>query len=300
MNGGRTDPTHPMLGPPDELSHGDFELVVRRLADDLAFGTDASRFVGGGLEYAQSRPYEPGDSIRQIDWRITARTNGTWVKEYEAIKRTGVHLLVDTSASMTATSTRLSKHDLAIWIAGAMGLVAQRRLSPCAVIGAGDRETRFQPSLLRSDLWQALEPLRTSVPGEGTRLGERLEDLSVRARRASVIVALTDLHDPLAVDALRHAAQRHDVMAIELHDPAEAGCLRAGFFRGNEAETGTTFLGHGALRWTSKNDHIEEAHAGHTLARSGVSWLRLHTDRPFLPPLRHFLANRAAVGGGRT
>jgi hypothetical protein len=138
------------------------------------------------------------------------------------------------------------------------------------------------------------------VPGEGTRLGERLEDLSVRARRASVIVALTDLHDPLAVDALRHAAQRHDVMAIELHDPAEAGGLRAGFFRGNEAETGTTFLGHGALRWTSKNDHIEEAHAGHTLARSGVSWLRLHTDRPFLPPLRHFLANRAAVGGGRT
>ena len=76
--------------------------------------------------------------------------------------------------------------------------------------------------------------------------------------------------------------------------------LRAGFFRGNEAETGTSFLGHGALRWTSKNDHIEESDAGHTLARSGVSWLRLHTDQPFLPPLRHFLANRAAVGGGRT
>ena len=300
MDADHTNLTHPELGPPDELSHGDFELIVRRLADDLAFGTDASRFVGSGLEYAQSRPYAPGDSIRQIDWKITARTSGTWVKEYEAIKRTSVHLLLDTSASMTAASTRLSKHDLAIWIAAALGLVAQRRLSPCAIIGGGERETRFQPSLLRSDLWQALEPLRMGVRGEGTRLAQRLEDLSIRARRASVIVALTDLHDPLAVEAMRHAAQRHDVIAIELHDPAEAGQLRAGFFRGNEAETGTSFLGHGALQWSSKNNHIDESDAGHTLARSGVSWLRLHTDRAFLPPLRHFLANRAAVGGGRT
>ncbi|MCH2136577.1 MAG: DUF58 domain-containing protein [Phycisphaerales bacterium] len=291
---------HPELGPPDELSHGDFEFVVRRLADDLAFGTDASRFVGGGLEYAQSRPYAPGDSIRQIDWKITARTRGTWVKEYEAIKRTAVHLMVDTSASMTTASTRLSKHDLAIWIAAALGLVAQRRLSPCAVIGGGERETRFQPSLLRSDLWQALEPLRSGVHREGTQLAQRLEDLSVRARRASVIVALTDLHAPGAVDALRHAAQKHDVIVIELHDPAEAGALGGGFFRGNEAESGRTFTGHGGLRWTSKNDHIEERDAGHTLARSGVSWLQLHTDRPFMPPLRHFLAHRSAVGGGRT
>ena len=59
MDAGHTNLTHPELGPPDELSHGDFELVVRRLADDLAFGTDASRFVGSGLEYAQSRPYAP-------------------------------------------------------------------------------------------------------------------------------------------------------------------------------------------------------------------------------------------------
>jgi hypothetical protein len=201
---------------------------------------------------------------------------------------------------MSAASTRLSKHDLAIWIAAALGLVAQRRLSPCAITGGGDRETRFQPSLLQSDLWQALEPLRAHVQHEGTKLAQRIEDLSMRAGRASVIVALTDLHDPDAVDALGNAAQRHDVLAIELHDPAEAGRLRAGFFRGTEAESNTSFVGHGKLRWSAKNQSICESDAGHALARSGVSWLALHTDQPFLPPLRHFLANRAAVGGGRT
>ena len=46
---------------------------LRRLADDLAFGTDLSLFVGSGLEYAQSRPYAPGDPIKMMDWRLTAR-----------------------------------------------------------------------------------------------------------------------------------------------------------------------------------------------------------------------------------
>ena len=77
----------PRLGPPEELARGDFEMVIRRLADDLAFGTDTSLFTGSGLEYAQSRPYEPGDPIKQIDWRMTARASRTYVKEYEALKK---------------------------------------------------------------------------------------------------------------------------------------------------------------------------------------------------------------------
>jgi uncharacterized protein (DUF58 family) len=290
---------HLQLGPPDELAHGNFEMVVRRLADDLAFGTDTSLFTGSGLEYAQSRRYQPGDPIRQIDWRLTARTQDTYVKEYEALKRTAVYLLVDTSASMSISSTSLTKHDLAVWIAAAIGLVAQQRLSPCAVIGAGERPTRFLPSLLRSDLWQALEPLRGAVADEGTTLGKRLEELAHRANRSSIILVLSDLHDPLALPAIGHAAQRHDVIALELHDPAERGNLRAGFFHGREAESGQRFIGHGRLRWRSKNVHHEEEDTGLVLARSGASWLRLDTDKPFLPPLRHFLAQRAMVGGGR-
>lgn len=286
---------HPDLVPPDELAHGDFEMVVRRLADDLAFGTDASLFTGSGLEYAQSRRYEPGDPIKQIDWRLTARTTGTWIKEYEALKRTAVYLVLDTSASMAVSSTRLSKHDLAVWIAAAVGLIAQRRLSPCAVIGAGERTARFQPSLLRTDLWQAIEPMRAHDHAEATNLGDRLEKLTTRAGRSSVIAILSDLHDPDAMPAIRHAAQRHDVIVFELRDPAEHRRLGAGFFRGREAETGQDFLGHS--RWRASAGGEDDI--GRMLARCGASWLRLHTDQPFIPPLRHFLSSRARSGGGR-
>ena len=288
------------LGPPEELSHGDFEMVVRRLADDLAFGTDTSLFTGSGIEYAQSRPYEPGDPIKQIDWRMTARTTRTYVKEYEALKRTSVNLVVDTSASMSVSSIPLTKHDLAVWIAAAIGVLAQRRLSPCAVIGAGERRTRVEPSLLRSDLYQALEPLRRGEIGEATRLGERLRELVVRSRRASVMVILSDLHDPDAIASIKQAAQKHDVIVIKLRDPAERGSLRAGFFRGREAETGRDFIGRGRSRWRDLAQSEGEDDVARRLARAGASCLELETDAAFLPPLRHFLAERSGTGGGRS
>lgn len=281
------------LGPPDELAHGDFEMVVRRLADDLAFGTDLSLFVGSGLEYAQSRPYAPGDAIKMMDWRLTARIGKPYVKEYETLKRTCIYLVLDTSASMGVSSTTLTKHDMAVWIAAAVGLVGQRRLSPVALIGGGERETRLFPSLRRSDLWQALEPLRMGSLSESTRIAERLRMLDVRADRSSVVMAVTDLHDPEVVPALRHMAQKHDCVVIHLMDPTEAGGLRSGFYLGQEAETGRTFIAHGRTRW-SRTEELESE-----MIRGGVSCIRLRTDEPFVSPLRHFLSARAASLGGR-
>lgn len=273
-------------------------MVVRRLADDLAFGMDASLFVGAGLEYAQSRPYQAGDSVKLIDWRLTARTGRPHVKEYQTLKRTCIHLVVDTSASMAVASGPLSKHDLAVWIAAAIGLVGQRRLSPVAIVGAGERETRHLPSLNKNDLWHALEPLRLARYAERTLLAERLDDLDVRADRSSLIVVLSDLHDPGAVAALRHLAQKHDAVAIHLEDPSERSGrergLRAGFIRGQEAETRVSFLAHGRTRIVRADPAI-----GDDLVRAGVSYLRLGTDEPFLGPLRHFLATRAAFLRGR-
>ncbi|MDZ4830631.1 MAG: DUF58 domain-containing protein [Phycisphaerae bacterium] len=296
----RTAP-HTVLRPPEELAHGDFEMVVRRLADDLAFGTDASRFIGSGLEYAKSRPYAPGDSMRTFDWRVTARTGKPFVKEYETLKRTSVFLIVDTSSSMAIASTPLTKHGMAVWIAGAVGLVAQRRLSPVAVVGGGERKTRLVASLIESDLWQALDPLRAANLTEATHLGDRLRDLDVRVKRSSVFIVISDLHDPTAVTAMRHAAQRHDCVALHLIDPAEHGALKSGFFRGQESETGRSFLGHGGHRWSGRAPRPDgkPSEIALELARSGVSYLALETDRSFVAPLRHFLASRPGITGGR-
>jgi len=189
-------------------------------------------------------------------------------------------------------STATSKHDLAIWLASALGLVALRRMSPVAIVAGGDRRLPVSPSLARGDLWRSVEPLRRHDPGEGTRLAERIDDLSRRAERSSLVLVISDLHDPGALGALRRAAQRHDVTVLHTIDPAEAAPLRAGFFRGREAETGRVFLAHGRSRFGDVDRLRRE------LVRSGVEVLTLPTDRPFLAPLRRFLASRGAVVRG--
>ena len=281
------------LPPPEQLARGDFEMVVRRLADDLAFGSDASRLIGGGIEYAGSRPYVPGDSVRSIDWKRTARTGVAHVREYEALKRTTVHLVFDTSASMAVRSTRRSKHDLAIWIASAVGLLALRRLSPVAIVGGGERSTPSQGTLSRGDLHSAIEPLRTHAFDERTSLAERLDLAVARAERSSVFVVLSDLHDPGCLASIRRACRGHDCAVVQLVDPAEASPLRAGFVRAREAETGSAFVASGRQTLLAL-----EAMRGELL-RSGADVLRLATDRPFIPPLRHFLAARGASRRGR-
>ncbi|MCY3009863.1 MAG: DUF58 domain-containing protein [Planctomycetota bacterium] len=280
------------LRSPKKLPHADFELVARRLADELAFGSDTSMFVGSGLEYAQSRPYEPGDSVRQLDWRLTAKTGKPFVKQYETLRRISIYLIVDTSSSMSVSSIPFSKQDMAIWIASALGLAGQRRLSPVAVVGGGERETRLEPSLSQGDFWQSIEPLRSRAHGETTQMGSRLQSLEPRLQRSSILFAITDLHDPEIGTSLRHAAQKHDVVVLHLEDPAERNRTSAGFFRGIEAETGKMFLGGGLQRWRGELPIVQE------LIGAGISYLHLRSDLPFVPPLRHFLASRAMLMKG--
>ena len=187
---------------------------------------------------------------------------------------------------MSVSSVPMSKQDIAIWIASAIGLVGQRRLSPVAIVGGGERVTRLEPSLTQGDLWRSLEPLRLQAHAESTQLGDRIRSLEPRLARSSILIVLSDLHDPNASSSLRHAAQKHDVVVLHLQDPAERGVLRAGFFRGVEAETGRMFLGGGTSRWKGQPTVVQE------LLGAGISYLQLRTDLPFLPPLRHFLGSR--------
>lgn len=64
-----------------------FELAVRRLADSFHFGMDASPFTGSGIEFHQSRPYEYGDPVKSIDWRVSARMGKVFIKEYLSTKQ---------------------------------------------------------------------------------------------------------------------------------------------------------------------------------------------------------------------
>jgi uncharacterized protein (DUF58 family) len=276
----------------DALDSRQFVVAVRKLADSLAYGTDKSVFVGTGIEFAQSRPYQPGDSVRAMDWRVTARTGRFFVKEYDTPKSLPCYFLVDTSASMAVSSTRRSKYATALYVAGGLAFACLDRVSPVGVIGVGERALRFRPSLSRPRVLQWLLQLRRFRYDEGTPLAARIGELSPTLAQRSLLVALSDLHDEAALPALKRLAQLHDCVVLQFQDPAEAGLRGGGFFRAREAETGREFTTHGRRRW------IDAGQAAREFKRAGVDHLLIRTDRPFEHELRRLFRSRGWIGRG--
>jgi uncharacterized protein (DUF58 family) len=274
------------------LESRQFVIEVRKLADGLAYGIDKSPFVGSGVEYVQSRPYVAGDSVRSIDWRVTARTGRHHVKEYESPKSMPCHLLIDTSASMAVSSRARSKYELALHVAGGIALASLDRVSPVGVVAVGTRTLRIQPSLSRTRVLQWLLELRRYRLDERTTLAERLAELQSSLAQRSLIVVLSDLHDPEALAALKLVAQIHDCVVLQLEDPAEQGLGGSGFLRAREAETGREFVTRGRRSW------IESDRAAAELKRCAIDHLRIRDDRPFVPALRNLFRARGWVGRG--
>jgi uncharacterized protein (DUF58 family) len=270
-----------------------FELAAQRLASSLVFGMEDSIFHGTGIEYAQPRPYAPGDSIKLIDWKVTARTGKHFVKEYQETKRMPVYILLDTSASMCVSSEKMSKYAWAVALGAGLALSAQSNMMPAGLLGCGEQKLHLKPTLSEGEIMQTAHRLRKHGFLESTTLGVRLRELAPSLNIHTIIVAITDLHDPDAIPALKSVGQKHETIVLHLQDKAERGVRGAGLFRGQEAETGWRFTGHGRKNF----DHSEECKR--ELVRRGVDYLLLNTDEPILPKLQFFLnmrGKRATAG----
>ena len=267
-----------------------FQIVMRRLADSLSYGTDRSPFLGSGVEYAQSRLYEPGDPVRCMDWRVTARTGKPHIKEYEAPKCMPVYLLIDTSASMTISSVQGGKYPTALILAGGIALAALDRVSPVGVLGVGDRTLQVQPSLSKAQVMQWMLSLSSFRYDEGTTLSERLGQLMPSLKSRVLLLVLSDLHDPGAVNSLKRAAQLHDCAVLQLQDPAEEQVRGAGFLRVSEAESGHQFTTHG------RRSHLDQEALEGDLRRAGIDHHLVRCGEPYLPGVRQFFSSRGLLG----
>ena len=269
-----------------------FQLAVRRLADGFLYGVDRSPYLGSGLEFMQSRPYQFGDPVRSIDWRVTARTRRVHVKEYEATKRMPCFLLLDTSASMTVGAAKLSKYALALQIAGGVALACLDRAMPVGVQGVGEGELRIEPSLARDRVLEWLHRLRRFRYDESTLLGQRIAELGTRLSSRALVIVLSDLHDDTALGALRLLAQQHDCVALQFRDPAERGLSGAGLILAREAETGHAFVARGG------RIRLEQQRVDRELKRARIDHLIIDADQPFAHRLRSFFRARDVLGRG--
>ncbi len=271
------------------LDSRQFVVAVKKLADSFSYGTDRSPFLGSGVEYVQSRQYQYGDPIRAIDWRITARTGKPYIKEFETPKRLPCYLLIDTSASMVIGSTKRTKYETALHIAGGIGLACLDRVSPVGVLGVGSRDLHVQPSLSRDQILQWLLLLRRYRFDEETTLSDRISQLYPSLLNRTLIIILSDLHDPSGLATIRQLNQSHEVVVIQLRDPVEDGISGAGVFRGTEAESGRAFVAR------SRDMHHRQDDIERDLKRAGIDHAVVRVDRPFSSQLRQFFSSRGVL-----
>lgn len=276
----------------DRLDTRQFMLAVKKLADSLGYGSDRSPFLGSGFEYVQSRLYQFGDPIRSMDWRVTARTGKPHVKEYETPRRMPCWILLDTSASMAVASTRKSKYAVAVHLAGGLAFACLDRVSPVGLVGIGEKEIRVEPSLSTARILEWLHQLRHYRYDEQTTMATRIATLAPTLTSRALILVLSDMHDPDALQALKLLAQKNDVAVFQFLDPAEGGLPGGGFLRAREAETAKAFVTRSPKAWTDPAELAGE------LRRTGIDHFRLRTDEPFLARLRHFCRSRGLLGRG--
>lgn len=274
----------------DPVDARQFEITVKHLANSLNFGQEESVFHGGGLEYAQSRLYVAGDPVKFIDWKVSARVGKLFIKEFQEPKQIPLYLLLDTSASMCISSQTLSKYAWAVRIAAGLALAAQENMTPVGLLGCGARELHVRPTLSRNVVMEWSHKLRLHDFLEETSLAKRAREVTPSLKRRTMVIVLSDLHDPDAFSALQVIGQEHDCVVLHLQDPAELNLKGAGLFRGAEAESGRTFVGHG------RRAFVDTAEWKSEFTRFGIDYLNLRTDEPILGKLRHFLSRRGMGG----
>ena len=276
----------------DTLDSRQFIIAIRKLADSLNYGTDSSPFLGSGTEYVQSRPYIPGDPIKAMDWRVTARTGRHHIKEYETPKQMPCILMVGNSASMTIGSTSWTKYALAVHIAGGLAFACLDRISPVGLVAVGEEEIRFNPSLSRDKILQWLHRLRHFDYHQETTLSRKLTEVATSQNNRTMIIILSDLNEEGCLPAIKRVGQEHDCAVIQLTDPAEVSIRGAGFLRSREAESEAAFVSRG------KQLGVDQDEVSSTLKRGGIDHLQLFTNQPVAYPLRNFFKARGILGRG--
>jgi uncharacterized protein (DUF58 family) len=218
------------------------ELVARTVVEGFVAGLHRSPHLGFSVNFAEYRPYRPGDDIRKIDWKVFARLDRFFVKEFEGETNTSIHLLLDCSRSMAYRNRGIRKLEYGQFLAASLGYFAFKQRDGVGFVAYGDQVRDFVPARgSMGHLNTVLHAIERTSPANRTEFLKPLADVAERLRRRGIVVVVSDLYDePTRVmDGLRRLSYRgNDVIVFHLLDPAELDFDFAGSAQFVDMETG--------------------------------------------------------------
>lgn len=217
-----------------------FEIEIRKAVDSRMHGNFNSLFKGAGLEFDDVRSYQYGDDIRSIDWNVSSKGHGLFVKTFKEDREQTIFFLLDVSSSLTIGSQNVRKLDVAREICGVLTLSAIKQAGLVGLFAFSDKKEKYiKPG---KGLSYAYQIIRSIFQYEPNQLRTSLNDAILFAlkiiKRKSVVILISDFIDTDYQHTLGALARIHDLVVIHVYDPDEQNLPAIGIIPVVNPETG--------------------------------------------------------------
>lgn len=220
------------------------ELAVRRAVNDELAGQYESVFKGRGMDFSEVREYQPGDDVRVVDWKVSARMDSLYVKQFVEERELTVILLVDASGSQLFGTQRKSKLQTAAELAALLAFSAIKNNDRVGLLTyTSDMETFIPPQKGRKHVLRVItEILSTTPQGSATDTRAALEYLSKVIRKRAVVFMISDFLDQGFERTLNITNRRHEIIPLVVQDPMEQNLPNIGLVPFEDPESGEVVL----------------------------------------------------------
>jgi uncharacterized protein (DUF58 family) len=294
------------LDPAVLASLADLEMVARVMVDGSISGLHRSPFHGYSAEFSQYRHYRPGDDLKYVDWKLFARTDRVYTKQYRETTNTAAQLAVDASGSMGFRDAQgVSKFEYARLLAAAMAHLIAGQGDAIGLVAYDDQIRQFLPSRTgRSHLRGLLVALARLQPSGRTAGGAAIRRAAELLKRRGVLLVFSDLYDEDAsVEAeLRRAiGMGHEVAVFHVLTRAEIDLSLSGDVELEDLETGRRMVtAVAAVRAAYRERFAAFLERWRTrCAGFGIDYTRVTTDMALDAALRGYLLKRTRLTAGR-
>lgn len=268
-----------------------YEIKIRKALNTQMQGDFHSVFKGSGLEFSDVREYQYGDDVRTIDWNVSAKGHGTFVKTFKEEKEQTVFFLLDVSASQEVGKFGQKKLDMCKEICGVLSLSAVKEGSQVGVIAFSNRREKYiKPSKGMQHAYRVIAELyKMKNQGVQTDLNAGIYFTMNLLKRRSIIIILSDFIDKDYDQALRTISRKHDVVVIHLMDKREKEFPRLGIVPLFDPEQKKTFWINTSLpgftrlvkqQFSGNQKHLEE-----TCKKQKTNYLAINTTDDYVSAL---------------
>lgn len=284
---------------PEKLARvKNLQMVARTVVEGYISGLHRSPFKGSSAEFAEYREYLPGDDLKHFDWKVFARSDKRYVRQYEEETNLSCTILLDASGSMAFGAGDVTKFDYACYLAATLAyLMIQQRDQVGLVVFGDDIRQRIPPSNSPGHLKTLLEQIELVRPEGETGIARSLHKIAGSSRRRGLVVVISDLIDEqdAVVNALNHFRHdRNEVIVFNVFDRAERDLPFAGLVDFLDMETGRKMQVRADVIREDYRRRFDEFTRGYreACAAARVDYQQVTTDKPFELMLAAYLNRR--------